>query len=207
MPSSPRQGLDLVSGWRTTRGRGCARGRRWGLHQRARLGVDHGGDRAREDALAELLELPLGDVAQPGCRRRDEPREADAPELEADRVGESVGDVARGSSDRRGAGRARRPTAEKPAISVPSTSKSAATRGPSGPSSISCVNRAWSAMPLATEAQDYLHAGPSGRGVSGLPGQRYTSIECGLVGLSPLVRPPGRRAAVARDRAAGRIPG
>ena len=90
----PRQGLDLVAGGGRHEGEGVPAAA-VGLHQRARLGVDHGGDRAREDALAELLELPLGDVAQPGCRRRDEPRETDAPELEADRVGESVGDVAR----------------------------------------------------------------------------------------------------------------
>src|SRR5439155_416373 len=67
-----------------------------GLTEPAGLGVDRGRDRAREDALGELLELLLGDVAQPRRRRRDESREADAAELEAEAVQQRVDDVARG---------------------------------------------------------------------------------------------------------------
>jgi len=65
-----------------------------GLHERARLGVDRGRQRAGEDALRELLELLLGDVPQPGSRRGDEAREAEAPELEACRAQHRVGQVA-----------------------------------------------------------------------------------------------------------------
>ena len=77
--------LDLVARGRRHEGEGVATAA-VRLHEPAGLGVDRGRDRAREDALGELLELLLGDVAQPRRRRRDESREADAAELEAEAV-------------------------------------------------------------------------------------------------------------------------
>src|SRR5205823_9428088 len=69
-----RDRLDLVAGGRRDDGERVA-ATPVGLHERARLGVDRGRQRAREDALRELLELLLRDVAQPGGRGGDRSEE------------------------------------------------------------------------------------------------------------------------------------
>src|SRR6266478_1988533 len=63
----------------------------------------------------------------------------------------------------------RNATAEKPAIRVPSTSKKAPTAGPAGPSSISRVRSAWSA--IRSRRRRYLRGGP---GVEIAPASRRT---------------------------------
>jgi len=81
---------------------------------------------------ARLLELLLRHVAQPGGGRGDQAREAEAPELEARRA-ELSRRPGRGRAFPPLASRSRRnATAEKPAISVPSTSKKAPTAAPAG---------------------------------------------------------------------------
>src|SRR5947199_55414 len=91
----------------------------------------------------------------------------------------------------------RNATAEKPAISVPSTSKKAPTAGPAGPSSISRVRSAWSA--IRRRRGRYLRPGP---GVEAPPASRPAP---GLARIraggdtrdprAPAVLAPGRRAA------------
>src|SRR5438046_1178366 len=88
-------------------------------------------------------------------------------------------------------------TAEKPAVSVPSTSKKAPTAGPAGPSSISRVRSAWGAM--GSRRGRYLRPGP---GVEAPPASRPAP---GLARIrsggdtrdprAPAVLAPGRRAA------------
>src|SRR5439155_1702493 len=83
----------------------------------------------------------------------------------------------------------RNATAEKPAISVPSTSKKAPTAGPAGPSSISRVRSAWSA--IRSRRGRYLRRGP---GVEVPPASRRAAglarIRAGGDARDP--RAPGR---------------